>query len=102
MKQKIKTKIFNKSSYNPITWKDLKHIQFQDDDRIEVEYVEPISITDNEHDGYFYVEISRMIEENDDKYEQLLIEMKKAKEMLRQNRLERYLELKKEFNIDNK
>jgi len=102
MKKKIKKIIFSKTSDNNITWKELKHIQFQDDDIIICEYIEPECTTKYEHDGYFDVEISRMIEETDEQYNQRMIEKVKTDERLKQNRLERYLELKKEFDIDNK
>ena len=96
-KLKIKTTIFTKNVNHPITWKDLKHIQFQDDDIINVEYIEPECTNNCEHDGYFDVEISRMVEETDDQYNKRMIEITESKELLKKNRYERYLELKKEF-----
>jgi len=101
-KLKIEKTIFTKHLDNYITWKDLKHLQFQDDDIINIEYIEPMCTTDYEHDGYFYLEVNRMIEETDEQYNKRMIETQKSKDLLKKNRYERFLELKNEFEPDNK
>jgi len=92
-KIKIRENIFGKTLNREVIWKDLKHIDFQDDDIIDIEYIEPTS----EDNGYFYVEVFRMIEETDAEYQERLKTMAETKKMLEKNRYERYLELKKEF-----
>ena len=92
-KIKIRKKIFAKNCNNYITWKDLKHIEFQDDDIIDIEYVESSDGTD----GYLYVEVFQMIVETDEEFQKRIESTESAQKLLKKNRYERYLELKKEF-----
>jgi|LakMenEpi03Aug12_release.lakeMendotaPanAssembly.Ray.scaffolds.fasta_scaffold240980_5 hypothetical protein len=96
-KKKIKKEIFWKQSNECFKWKDIKDIKFEDDDEIISTYVEPYYSENESHDGYFMVQISRMVEETDKEYEKRIERTNKHSEELRQRRYESYLKLKKEF-----
>jgi hypothetical protein len=87
----------NKNENDPITWKDIKHIEFQDDDIITASYQEGFYSDNNSYDPFIILDITRMRLETDDEYikrqEQIKIEYKFNKERRYQN----FLKLKKEF-----
>jgi hypothetical protein len=96
-KIKVEKSVFYKTQDNYIKWKNIKHIEFEDDDIIKAEFVEPYHSENNSHDGYFVCEIIRLVEETDaqfkkrkEKYEKMISESKKK-------RYESYLKLKEEF-----
>ena len=96
-KQKVETLIFRKDSRERILWKDIKHINFQDNDVIDIEYVDPICTTDHECDGYFCVEIIRLVEETDEEYNLRMDIMCSRLENSKKVRYAQYLKLKEEF-----
>lgn len=96
-KKKIKKEIFWKQSNECFKWKDIKHIQFEDEDEIVSTYVEPYYSENESHDGYFMAEVSRMVEETDEEYEKRINREKKQHEELKERRYQTYLKLKKEF-----
>lgn len=92
-KIKVEKVIFSKSSYDRIKWNDIKHINFEDGDMIDM-YED-----DQDPDNYptIYFKIIRLVEETDSEFEIRRLEFEKTQEKLKNNRYERYLELKKEF-----
>jgi hypothetical protein len=97
-KKKIKKEIFWKQSDNCFKWKDIKHIQFEDEDEIVSTYVEPYYSENESNDGHYLIEISRMVEETDEEYEKRMNKQKQNEEFLKQKRYENYLKLKEEFD----
>ena len=86
-KQKVKKAIFRKEFYNSyVTWKDLKHINFQDDDTLLVEWIQEQGSGEYEQGGYFYVHIERMVEETDEECEKRRAEFEKDQTKRRQDR----------------
>ena len=49
------------------TWKDIKDIKFEDDDRIRISYEEPYYSENNSHDGGWVIEVEREMEERTDR-----------------------------------
>ena len=96
-KIKIKKYIKDIQSDNPITWKDIKDSQFEDDDIISIGYEEGHYSENNSWDGFYYCRIERMVEETDEEYEDRMERKRSTESILKKNRYENYLKLKKEF-----
>lgn len=99
MKKLIKKVVFQDHKNNEIKWKNIKHIDFQDEDIINCSYVNPYYSENNSYDGYFMIEISRQELESDEKYEKRLKLEKQKAEDSKEMRYKSYLRLKKEFDI---
>lgn len=82
---------------NPITWKDIKDFQFEDDDIISIGYEEGYYSENNSWDGFYYCRVERMVEETDEEYEDRMERKRSSDSLLKKNRYEQYLKLKKEF-----
>lgn len=85
----------------PFTWKDIKHVEFQDDDVIRAEWVEPYYSENNSWDGHWSIEIVREVPETDAEYAERIRDNEVTRAMLKERRREHYLELKKEFEDDS-
>lgn len=83
--------IFHKYPEDYPTWKDIKHIEFQDDDRIRI---------DCDDEGDFLIEVEREREETDEEYEKRMTGLEEGRKLLKKFRYNQYLELKKEFEDD--
>jgi hypothetical protein len=94
LKEKI---IFSDAQINQIKWKDIKHIEFEDDDIIICCYVEPFITSNEECPEHYAIHITRMVEETDDEYEARMNALKKNKETAKKLRYNTYLKLKDEF-----
>jgi hypothetical protein len=88
-KQIVKNEIFWMSSDNQIRWKDIKHIDFQDDDIIHCCH--------NEDDDLFYASVSRYELETDEQFEERKKTYEKMREISKEKRYQQYLKLKEEF-----
>jgi len=96
--KKIKERIiFEDRSQKPFTWKDIKHIVFQDGDEIRSEWVDPYYSENNSWDGYYSISIARYELETDEEFQKRLtkeeLELKRRKE----DRYNLYIKLKNEF-----
>jgi hypothetical protein len=80
------------------TWKNIKDIQFEDDDRIRISYEEPYQDRDFDHNGQWVIEVEREIEETDEEYERRMIRIKSDEEWQKKRNYETYLKLKKQFD----
>ena len=96
-KIKIKKDIEDIQINDPITWKDIKDFQFEDDDIISIGYEEGYYSENNSWDGFYYCRVERMVEETDEEYEDRMERKRNSESMLKKNRYEQYLKLKKEF-----
>lgn len=96
----VEEEIFDVTKDTPFTWKDLKHIQFQDDDTINVRYEEGFYSENNSWDGGFVATVTRYRPETPEEQAERIEVTRKTKERLKRQRYERYLELKKEFEND--
>lgn len=97
MKIKRKKELLNISSEKPITWKDIKNFQFEDDDIIHIGWEEPFYSENNSYDGFYYCIIERMLEETDDEYKKRINDLAELQEKYREKRYQNYLKLKEEF-----
>lgn len=100
-KIKVEKTIFHKTKDTPFTWKELKEIQFEDDDEINVSYVEPYYSENNSWDGHFMAEVTRMVLETDEQFEERIKRNEAHLKELKERRYENYLRLKKEFEGDD-
>ena len=93
-KIKRETQIYWHQLNSHLTWKDIKHLQLEDDDIIHSAWVE-----DNEADyhGYWHGEITRMVEETDEQFKKRQKAIEQERERMKKMRYENYLKLKKEF-----
>lgn len=96
-KIKIKKDVLYIQLDNPITWKDIKDFHFEDGDIISIGHEEPYYSENNSWDGFYYCRVERMVEETDEEYEDRLERKRSSESILKKNRYEQYLRLKKEF-----
>ena len=94
LKEKI---IFSDVQDDQIKWKDIKHIEFEDDDIIVCCYVEPFITSNEQCPEHYAIHITRMVEETDDEYESRMNTVKKLRETAKKLRYNTYLNLKEEF-----
>lgn len=99
-KIKIKKDVLYIQLDNPITWKDIKDFHFEDGDIISIGYEEPYYSENNSWDGFYYCRVERMVEETDEEYEDRLERKRSSESILKKNRYEQYLRLKKEFETE--
>jgi hypothetical protein len=76
------------------TWKNIKDLQFEDDDRIQISYAEPYESSY----GGWVIEVEREIEETDEEYERRMHRIKTDEEWRKKQNYELYLKLKKQFD----
>jgi hypothetical protein len=93
----IKKDIIHRQKNNPIRWKDIKDIQFEDEDEIKVAYDEGYYSENNSWGPHYYVVVTREILETDHEMAKRVEKESKQKEEMRNRRYEQYLKLKKEF-----
>jgi hypothetical protein len=90
----IKKEIFWQFQDNQPTWKDIKHIEFQDDDKIVIAYEEH---SDEMNSDGWYISVDRWVEETDEQFAKRLKEIEDNKKRMKNMRYESYLKLKTEF-----
>jgi hypothetical protein len=91
-KKIVNREIFRIVKDSAFTWKDIKHIEFQDDDEIGIE---------EDEDGSFYACVFRKELETDEEFEARMEYNKRTREMLKKHRYQQYLKLKEEFENKN-
>jgi len=90
MKKKIISKlILEEHKRDQIKWKDIKHLDLQDE--------EPFYSENNSHDGYYYVSVRRLMLETDEEFEERKKHYKELTERSKEERYKSYLKLKQEF-----
>jgi hypothetical protein len=95
--------LLNIARSSPITWKDIKHIEFQDNDIFEICYVEAWENgPDNSGGDQYEAKITRQRYETPEEYQKRLDKMKDRQRRDKEMRYERYLELKEEFEPKTK
>ena len=101
-KIKIEETIFHKVRYDrQFQWQDIKHIAFEDEDEIRIEYNEGWHDENNGMDAHFVCSITRMVEETDEEFAERQRQLKRDEDWARDRRYQSYLKLKKEFENDN-
>lgn len=78
-------------------WKDIKHLQLEDDDIIHSGWVDD---EDCDCNGYWHTEIIRMVEETDEEFEKRQHDIQLQAKWAKERRYESYLRLKKEFELE--
>ena len=71
------------------TWKDVKHIEFEDDDILQMSW--------DERDECYCICVTRWIEETDEEWQERLEWLKRSEESAKEKRRQSYLRLKAEF-----
>lgn len=95
----VEVEIFNlwRPANQHITWKDIKHLHFEDDDIIRAEYVEEFYSENESWDAHHSCTVTRQRLENDDEYSDRRDEIERERNLLKVRRYENYLRLKLEF-----
>jgi len=96
-KIKIATDIFHIQSDNPIEWKDIKHIEFQDSDHLTIGRDEGYYSENNSWDPHYYAIVTRMIEETDEEFNLRIKDNERDAKWAKNRRYDSYLKLKEEF-----
>jgi hypothetical protein len=97
--KKWKTIFYHQMEEYP-TWGDIKDIQFEDEDRIQISYEEPYYSENNSHNGGWIIDVAREIEETDVEYKRRIEKIKSDEEWQKKRNYETYLKLKKQFEDD--
>jgi hypothetical protein len=96
--KKIKDRvIFQDNSQTSFTWKDIKHIDFQDDDEIRSEWVEPYYSENNSWDGHYSITIIRKELETDEEFQKRIDREERDLKRRKEDRYKLYIQLKNEF-----
>lgn len=82
----------------PITWGDIKHFQFEDNDHIECGYVEGYYSENNSWNPHYTCVIIRKVWETDEQFEKRQRQIELEKKWAKERRYETYLKLKQEFD----
>jgi hypothetical protein len=82
---------------NMIKWKDIKHLEFEDEDIIHSGYDEGHVSENNSWDAHYYFEQKRFIDETDEEMERRIRRQQRDAEDMKRRRYENYLKLHKEF-----
>ena len=93
----IEKQIFRKQKESPFTWEDIKEIPLEDDDILNIGYTDAFYSENNSWDGYYHAEVTRMVLETDEQFEERKLRTEKGKQEMKDRRYENYLRLKKEF-----
>jgi hypothetical protein len=99
-KIKIQKTIFSDQKEKPFTWADIKNIPFEDDDVIDIGWVEGHYSENNSWDGHWGAEVMRMVEETDEQFQERIEEKERNAKWAKERRYESYLRLKKEFEAE--
>ena len=90
--------VLNIARTSPITWKDIKHIEFQDNDIFNICYVEAWENgPDNSGGDQYEATITRQRYETPEEYQKRMDKTEDQRKRQKEMRYERYLELKNEF-----
>ena len=101
-KIQIEKKIFHKIRYDrPFQWQDIKHLDFEDEDELRIEYNEGWHEENNEMDAHFVCSVTRMVEETDEEFAKRQSQIKHDDDWAKERRFQNYLKLKNEFENDN-
>jgi hypothetical protein len=93
-KIKVEKQIYWGSNNDQMKWKDIKHLQLEDDDEIRSEWVDDDNF---DYHGYWHNEITRMVEETDEQFEKRQADNERMSRWAREQRYKSYLKLKEEF-----
>lgn len=93
----VEEEIFDETKNTPFMWKDLKHIQFQDDDVLYIRYEEGFYSENNSQEEKFVATVLRYRPETEEERKERIEKDTIVKERLKRQRYNRYLALKAEF-----
>jgi len=93
-KIKVDKEIFRGKNDRNLTWKDIKHLELEDDDVIHSCWVDDGNF---DYQGYWNNIIIRKVEETDEQFEKRIASNKRGLEEMKKRRYESYLRLKEEF-----
>jgi hypothetical protein len=96
-KIKKEKQIFVGRNDKQMKWKDIKHLELEDDDVIYSGWVDDDNF---DYHGYWHCQITRMVEETDEQFTKRIADNERDKKWARERRYENYLKLKAEFEND--
>lgn len=96
-RETVQYNIFYEVKSKQFTWKDLKSVQFQDDDIIDITYDEGYYSENDSWDPYFIATVVRTRPETDEEMDRRIKKNEETQKELKERRRETYLKLKKEF-----
>jgi hypothetical protein len=100
-KIRVKKEFFHKQKNSPIVWEDIKHIQFQDDDEIQIGYDEGHYSENNSWDPHYFAIVERWRDETDEEAKKRIEDKVRDQKWAKERRYQSYLKLKEEFETKN-
>jgi hypothetical protein len=85
----------------PIKWSDIKNLNLEDDDLLQIGHDEGYYAENNSWDPHYFAIVTRMVEETDEQRDERVRMAKWHKGELEKRRYENYLKLKKEFESND-
>ena len=89
--------IFHEVKEQPFKWKDIKHLNLQDEDVLNIRYEEGFYSENNSWDGGFVAEVERPRLETDEEFNERMEKLEKDRAEMKERRRQNYLKLKEEF-----
>jgi len=96
-KIKIEKVIWQLHKQEPFTWKDIKFVDFEDDDVISLTYDEGHYSENNSWDPFFDGTVTRSVLETDEEQAEREQKIERDRAEMKERRYQTYLKLKKEF-----
>lgn len=93
-KIQVEKQIFHGYNNAPMKWSDIKNLELEDDDVI---YSGCFYDDNLDYHGFWHNQITRMVEETDEQFENRITEMKQDDIWAKERRRQSYLRLKEEF-----
>jgi len=98
----IEKNIFTKIRYDrTFQWQDIKHLDFEDEDVLRIEFNEGWHEENNGMDAHFVCSVTRKVEETDEEFAERQRQIKRDDDWAKERRFQSYLKLKNEFENDN-
>ena len=92
----VDTIIYQAQKETPFKWRDINHIEFEDEDVIRFDYVEDYYTDYDSYPAYYSGMVIRKVEETDEQYKSRQ-ERIARNEDAKERRYQEYLRLKEEF-----
>ena len=99
-KIKVEKQIFWNQKDRAFKWKDIKHLELEDEDVLNFHWEEPYYSENESWDGHFHGEVIRMVEETDEQFKIRMEDLERDAKWAKERRYENYLKLKKEFESE--
>lgn len=101
-KKSIKKEIILKTSTVPFKWKDVKDLPFEDNEEIDIEYIETWHYEDGSEGPLYQIISTKIVMETDEEFEKRKKAFDDYQIISKKQRFEQFLKLREEFDAEVK